>query len=125
MTDVAARGGATRHPGRTAQLHAVLRFAVGTTASFLVSEYMGWTPTCFAPLFVATLITMLPGPPPLKVGFALVAIMTVTALIAFLVATLLRSAPTVMVGVIGVILFLALGTIAHRRAIFPMMLLLI
>ena len=114
-----------RDPIATAQLHAALRFATGITASFVLCEYMQWTPTCLAPLFFAVLVTSLPGPPPLKIGVALVVLMTAAALTAFLVTTLLRFSPAVMVGVIGIIVFFALGALANQRAQLPAMLLLI
>lgn len=120
-----ASGALRRDPVVTAQLHAALRFAVGTTATFVLCEYMQWTPTYLAPLLLAVLITMLPGPLPLKAGIMLVVVMVASALSAFLVSTLLHNAPTIMFGVIALIIFLAMGALAHRKAQLPATLLLI
>lgn len=108
-----------------AHLQTMLRFATGITLSFVVCEYMEWTPAFLAPLLVALLITSLPASPPLKVGIALVVVMAAAAYTALLISTLLHNVPAILVGVIGVIVFLTLGVLAHRRAQLPATLMLI
>jgi hypothetical protein len=115
----------TRDPLATARLHAIFRFATGITVALVLCEYMEWAPTFLAPIFFALLITNLPASPPLKVGIVLIVLMSATALTSFLLVTLLRNAPAILVGIIGILVFLALVALAHRRATMPAMLVLI
>lgn len=119
MTIAVARGGATIDPIAAARLHAMLRFAVGVTAAFVLSESMGWFPTFLPPVLFAVLITSLPAAPPLKMGVVLVVVMAVAALIAFLLPSLLREAPQVLVGAIALVVFLAFAVMAQGRAKLP------
>ena len=62
-------------PVEAARLHFVLRFSVGTTAAFVVCEWMGWQPSALAPVLTGVLLASLPVSPPPKVGLALVIVM--------------------------------------------------
>jgi hypothetical protein len=115
----------TSDPIARARLHSVLRFSTGITVALVVCEILGWTPTFLAPLLVAVLIANLPVSPPLKAGVALVAVMGSSALLAFLLPTLLGHTPEIMFGVIGVIVFIAFAVMAHGKAVLPATLLLL
>ncbi len=123
MTDVALRSGAD--PLEQAKLHALLRFGVGVAGGFVLAELMGWIPTFLVPLLTAVLLANLPGSPPFKVGLVLVAVMTLSALFAFMLSSLLVGSPTVLFGCLGVIVFIALYTMAKGQAALPMTLLLL
>lgn len=125
MTLALAPRAAPLDPVAAARLHAMLRFSVGVTAAFVLAEYMGWFPTFLAPVLFAVLITNLPAAPPLKMGVVLVVVMAAAATISFLLPSLLREAPQVMVGAIGLIVFLAFAVMAQGRAKLPATLLLL
>ncbi len=108
-----------------ARLHAVLRFAAGTTAAFVLCEWLQWPPSFLAPVLTAVLLANLPMRPPLKMGVALLVTMSVAALFAFLLVSLFRDIPAVLFGLIALCLFLAFHTMAGGRARLPAMLLLI
>ena len=95
LTDVA------RDPIALARLHAVLRFGTGVTLAFVICEAMGWYPTFLAPLLVGALLANLPSAPPLKMGLMLIVVMAAAALVSFMLPSLLRGTPEVMVGAIG------------------------
>ena len=118
-----------RHPSRdpveTARQHFVLRFSVGTTASFLVCEWMGWQPSALAPVLTGVLLANLPGPPPAKVGLVLVLVMGIAAWSAFFLTTLLSQAPVLLFVFIGLIMFMAFAGIAQAKGQLPLTLLLI
>jgi hypothetical protein len=122
LTSVALRDGAD--PLARARLHTLLRFGVGISASYVVGEAFGWTPSFVAPMFIAVLLANLPVSPPLKVGVALMAVTGVSAGLAFVVSSLLLGTPSVLFGVIGIIVFGALYTMAKGKAALPMTLLL-
>lgn len=123
MTDIALRSGAD--PLAQAKLHALLRFGTGVAAAFVLAELMGWVPTFLVPLLTAVLLANLPGSPPFKVGFALTAVMTVSALFAFVLSSLLIGSPSVLFGCLGIIIFGALYTMAKGQAALPMTFLLL
>lgn len=123
MTDAVLRSGAV--PLARAKLHALLRFSVGVTAAFVLAEMMGWAPTFLVPLLTAVLLGNLPFSPPFKVGVMLAGIMTLSALVAFALSSLLLGAPTVLFGCLAVIIFCALYTMAKGQAALPMTLLLL
>ncbi|MET0231560.1 MAG: DUF2955 domain-containing protein, partial [Rhodanobacteraceae bacterium] len=108
-----------------ARVHATLRFAVGVSAAFVISEALQWTPTFIAPALAAVLLANLPMRPPAKLCVALVATMTVASLLAFGIASLLRGTPIVMFGVIALVMFLAFHAMASGRQRVPALLLLI
>jgi len=114
-----------RDPIALARLHTVLRFSTGITLAFVICEAMGWYPTFLAPVLLGALLTSLPSSPPLKTGVMLVAVMAAAALVAFILPSLLRGTPEVMVGAIGLVLFLAFALVAQGRAKLPALLLLI
>jgi hypothetical protein len=112
-------------PIDAAQLHFVLRFSFGTTAAFIVCEYMGWQPSVLAPVLTGVLVANLPGSPPFKVGIALVIVMAVCAWLAFLLTTWFSQVPHLLFGVIGLIMFLAFAGLAQAKGQLPLTLLLI
>jgi hypothetical protein len=109
----------------TARLHSVLRFAVGTTAAFVLCEAMGWYPTFLAPLFAAMLLGNLPGALPAKAGIALVVVQVGGAYAAFVFASLLRETPFVLFGTVGVVLFASFAALARGSSTLPILLILI
>lgn len=111
-------------PAEAARLHFVLRFSVGTTASFITCEWMGWQPSALAPVLTAVLLANLPVSPPPKVGLTLVIVMGLSAWFAFFLTTLLNQTPTLLFGVIGLIMFLAFAGLAQAKAQLPLTLLL-
>lgn len=113
------------HSRHEADLQATLRFAVGVTAAFVVCEVMQWAPSFIAPMLTAVLLTNLPMQPPLKMALGLMVVMTVTALFAFAIASLLRHIPLVLFGVIALCVFLAFHTMLSGRPPLPSLLLLI
>ena len=123
MTDVALRS--STDPLAQAKLHAMLRFAGGVTAAFVLAELMGWTPTFLVPLLTAVLLANLPFSPPFKVGVVLAGVMAFSALFAFALSSLLSGSPTVLFGCLGVIIFCALYIMAKGQAALPMTLLLL
>ena len=108
-----------------ARFHATLRFAVAVTAAFVLSEVMQWAPTFLAPVLTAVLLANLPMRPPLKLGLVLIAAMTAAALFAFVLSSLLRGTPTILLGMIALSLFLSFLAMVSRRPGLPFMLLLI
>lgn len=123
MTDVALRSNAD--PLAQAKLHAMLRFAGGVTAAFVLAELMGWAPTFLPPLLTAVLLGNLPFSPPLKVGILLAGVMAFSAMFAFALSSLLLGTPTILFGCLAVIIFCALYTMAKGQAALPMTLLLL
>ena len=111
-------------PVEAARLHFVLRFSVGTTAAFIACECMGWQPSALAPVLTGVLLANLPVSPPLKVGLVLVLVMAISAWLAFFLTTLLSQTPTLLFGVIGLIMFLAFAGLAQAKAQLPLTLLL-
>lgn len=111
-------------PAEQAALHFVLRFAFGTTTAFIICEYMGWQPSVLAPVLTGVLLSSLPGPPPLKVGFVLVVVMGLSAWLSFFLTTWLNQAPQVLFVAIGFIMFLAFAGLAQGKGQLPLTLLL-
>ena len=112
-------------PAEAARLHFVLRFSVGTTAVFILCEFMGWQPSALAPVLTGVLLANLPVSPPLKVGLVLVLVMAFAAWSAFFLTTLLSQAPQLLFGIIGLIMFLCFAGLAQAKAQLPLTLLLI
>jgi len=112
-------------PTDAARRHFVLRFAVATTASFLVCEYMGWQPSALAPVLTGVLLSSLPFSPPPKVGIGLVIMMGISAWLAFFLTTWLSQTPHILFLVIGLIMFLAFAGLAQAKAQLPLTLLLV
>lgn len=112
-------------PAEAARRHFVLRFGAGTTASFVVCEWMGWQPSALAPVLTGVLLASLPFSPPFKIGLGLVIIMGIWAWLAFLLTTLLDQTPFILFGLIGLILFLAFYGLAQAKGQLPLTLLLI
>jgi len=125
MSRAIASAGMEREPIATARVHAFLRFSIGITVAFILAEVMGWAPTFLAPVLFAVLVTSLPFSPPLKMGLSLVLVMAGAALVAFLLPSLLRGSPQVLVGAIALVVFLAFTLMAHGRAKLPATLLLL
>jgi len=111
-------------PLAKARLHTLLRFGVGISASFVVGEAYGWTPSFLAAMFTAVLLANLPVSPPLKVGVLLMVVTGLSAGFAFLLASLLLGTPSILFGCVGIVVFAALYTMAKGKAALPMTLLL-
>lgn len=122
MPPVAALTRPAAHP---AELQFVLRFSVGTTASFVTCEFVGWQPSALAPVLTGVLLANLPVAPPPKVGFALTIVMALSAWFAFLLTTYLSHVPQLLFGIIGMVLFLIFAGLAKAKAQLPLTLLLI
>lgn len=112
-------------PAEAARLHFVLRFSFGTTAAFVVCEFMGWQPAAMAPVLTGVLLANLPASPPFKVGIALVLIMAAAAWLAFFLTTLLNQMPHILFTALGIIMFLSFAGMARAKAQLPLTLLLI
>jgi hypothetical protein len=112
-------------PAGAAKLHFVLRFAFGTTAAYIVCEYMDWEPAMLAPILAGVLLASLPVAPPLKVGLVLVIAMMLWAWLAFLLTTWFIHTPYLVFAISGVIMFLAFYGMAQAKAQLPLTLLLV
>ncbi|HEY5711233.1 MAG TPA: DUF2955 domain-containing protein [Allosphingosinicella sp.] len=112
-------------PVDLARKHAKMRFATGITLAFVLAEAMGWFPSFLPAVLLAVLLTSLPASPPLKVGVVLVLVMTAAATLAYAIPYLLRGTPSVMVGVIGLVIFAAFLASARGIAKLPALLLLL
>ena len=124
MATASPSGRAAIDPAETARLHFIFRFSFGTTAAFVVCEWMGWQPSALAPVLTGVLLANLPVSPPPKVGFALVIVMGIAAWSAFFLTLLLGQTPSLLFGVIGLIMFLAFAGLAQEKAQLPLTLLL-
>ena len=109
----------------TARTHFILRFSTATTASFVVCELMGWQPSALAPVLTGVLLASLPAPPPFKVGLMLVIVMAISVWLTFFLTTLLNQTPSLLFGVLGLLMFLAFAGLAQAKAQLPLTLLLI
>jgi hypothetical protein len=76
-----------------AQRDTVLRFAVGVTAAFVMSEALNWRPTAMAPVLSGVLLSSLPVRPPLKLCLVILASMLVASSFTWFVSVLLRDTP--------------------------------
>jgi len=108
-----------------ARLHATLRFAAGTTAAFVICEFLQWSPSFLAPVLAGVLLANLPMRPPLKLGVVLVLMMAAASLSVFAMASLLRGTPFVLFGAIGLCLFLAFLALVSGRQALPFIFLLL
>lgn len=108
-----------------ARRQATLRFATGVTGAFVLCEVLQWLPSFLGPLLTVALLANLPMRPPLKLLLVIVAAMTLSALYAFVLASLLRGTPAVLFGAIALTMLLAFYAIASGRPSLPYMLLLI
>ena len=109
----------------TARRHFVLRFSFGTTAAFIICEWMGWQPSALAPVLTGVLLANLPVSPPPKVGLVLVIVMALSAWFAFILTALLNQTPHLLFGIIALVLFLIFAGLAQAKAQLPLTLLLI
>jgi hypothetical protein len=108
-----------------ARLHAILRFAAGITAAFVLCEFLQWSPSFLAPVLAGVLLANLPMRPPLKMGLVLVLMMAAASLSVFAMASLLRATPFVLFGAIGLCLFLAFHALVSGRQALPFIFLLL
>jgi len=108
-----------------ARFHTVLRFAVGTSAAFVLCEAMGWYPTFLAPLLAAALLANLPVALSPKAGLALILVQGGGAYSAFALASVLNQAPFVYFCAVALIVFAAFTILAQGRAFLPILLILI
>lgn len=112
-------------PIEAARLHTMLRFALGTTSAFAISESAGWYPTFLPAILAAVLLANIPGALPFKAGLFLVIVQSVGAYAAYGVTALLHNMPLVLFGTIGLILFICLAFIAQGRGFLPLLLVLV
>ena len=111
-------------PIEAAKLQFVLRFSVATTAVFVICEWRGWQPSAMAPVLTAVVLANMPASPPVRVGLALVLVMGISAWFSFFLTLLLGQTPTLLFGLIGLIMFLAFAGLAQAKAQLPLTLLL-
>ncbi|TQM12106.1 DUF2955 family protein [Pseudoxanthomonas sp. 3HH-4] len=104
---------------------AALRLAFAGTSCLLVCEAMQWTPTFLAPVLVVVLLGNLPGRPPAKAIVALTMVTAVSALGSFVLASLLRFIPVLLVAAIALLSLLCFHSIAAGKPVFPALLALI
>jgi len=88
--------------------------------AFVVCEWVGWQPSALAPVLTGVLLANLPVSPPPKVGLALIIVMAISAWSAFFLTTLLSQVPSLLFGVIGLVMFLALAGLAQAKAQLPL-----
>ncbi|MCL6741304.1 DUF2955 domain-containing protein [Sphingomonas sp. RB56-2] len=108
-----------------ARTHFILRFSIGTTAAYIICQWMGWQPSALAPVLTGVLLANLPFSPPFKLGLGLVIVMAVSAWLSFFLTTFLSQVPHLLFGSIGLILFLIFYGLAQAKAQLPLTLLLI
>ena len=108
-----------------APLHALLRFAVGTTGAFVACEAMGWYPSFLAPLLAGVLIAQSPGALHPKAGLFLIVIQGSGAYCAYILTSLLHEVPTVLFGTVGIIILVCFANLARGRGYLPILLVLI
>jgi len=105
--------------------NAMLRFALGVTGAFVLSEAMGWYPSFLGAILAAVLLVSLPGPLSFKAGLVLILVQLLAATGAYALTSLLLGVPIVLFGAIALILFLSFSVMVQGRAVFPLLLLLI
>jgi hypothetical protein len=125
MATAAAAAPADVDATATARRHFILRFAFGTTASFIICEFMGWQPSALAPVLTGVLLGSLPVAPPPKVGLVLVLVMGLSAWFAFFLTTWLSQAPHILFVAIALVMFLAFAGLAQGKGFLPLTLLLV
>jgi hypothetical protein len=124
MATAAALVPASVDQAEAARRHFILRFAFGTTASFIVCEFMGWQPSALAPVLTGVLLASLPVSPPPKVGLVLVLVMGLAAWFAFFLTTWLSQSPHILFVAIALVMFVAFAGLAQGKALLPLTLLL-
>ena len=112
-------------PVEVARQHFIFRFAFGTTAAFVICEWMGWQPAALAPVLTGVLLANLPVSPPPKVGLVLVLVMGISAWLAFFLTTWLNQAPYVLFVALGFVMLLAFAGLAQGKGQLPLTLLLV
>lgn len=108
-----------------ARLHGVLRLSMAVTATYVIGEAMEWFPSFLAPLLAAVILVSLPKALPLKAGIVVIAVMSASAYFAYTLTSLMLQMPTLLYGVIGIIIFLCFGLLANGKGQLPLTLLLI
>jgi hypothetical protein len=112
-------------PEQATRLHFILRFSVAATAGFVISEAFGWYPTFLPAVLAGALLANLPTHLSPKMAIGLTLLMAVISNMAFLLSTLFQQVPHILVGLIGLILFLGFAALAHGKGKLPVLLLLI
>lgn len=107
------------------EYRAALRMSFAGTTCLLACELMQWSPTFLAPVLAVALLANLPGQPPAKVIVALVLVTVAAATGSFVMASLLRFVPALLVAAIALCSLLCFLAIAHGRPVFPALLTLI
>lgn len=108
-----------------ARTHGMLRISTAVTGTYVIGEAFGWFPSFLAPLLAAVILSGLPAALPFKAGIALIAMMSLSAYFAYILASLLLLTPIILFGVIGVIIFICFGMLASGKGQLPITLLLI
>lgn len=114
-----------RDAATSARTHFILRFSVGTTAAFVICEWLGWQPSALAPVLTAVLLASLKASPPAKVGFVLLLVMAICAWGTFFLTTFLSQVPHLLLAVIAIAMLLAFANLAEAKGQLPWTLLLI
>jgi hypothetical protein len=108
-----------------AREHFVRRFAVATTAVFVVCELMQWKPTFLAAVLAVTFLTSLPGRPPLKLAVGLTVVMAIVSGFVFLLSVHFRATPFVLFGLAALCIHRAFQSMVQDKAKVPMLFLLL
>lgn len=97
----------------SAHTQAVLRFAFGVTASFVVAEVMGWVPGYLAPVLTCVVLANIPMRPPIKVALGFCLAIGASAFLGLLLAMYFRGTPHILFGLSALIVFRALYALAR------------
>lgn len=107
------------------QLQYVLRFASAVTAAFLLAEFMGWWPSFIAAALVCALLGNLPVRPTPKMAVGLIVVMTLAALLGFLLSATLRTTPFFLFSLAALVMFLLFYRMLTGGSKLPTLLMLI
>ncbi|HEY6644061.1 DUF2955 domain-containing protein [Povalibacter sp.] len=99
-----------------ARSHATLRFAFGITVALVACELLQWAPTFLAPALVGVVLANVPIRPPLKIAVGLLAIVSISALIALVLSSALLPLPLILFGVAALVVFRTLYAIAEGKS---------
>jgi hypothetical protein len=118
-------GWSSLDPAQLTRVHFVMRFSVAATATFIIAEAYGWFPSFLAPVLAGALLANLPSSLTAKTAGVLTLMMTVLASLSFMLPALFQQTPFILVGLIGIILFVGFAALAHGKGQLPVLLLLI
>jgi hypothetical protein len=92
-------------PRERAEAHALLRYAVGVTGSFVLCSALDWQPAFLAPVLTSVLIANLPMRPPLKLAVVIVASLALSGLLMVMLSLTLYHFPLVLFGIVALCTF--------------------